>query len=889
MPNNYKHYVSLMCDRLTDIYDDPRLIEPRWNSSQCVTDKRSYEYEVVDNADNLVCTIPAMTDQGFFIIQGEQKVQLIQEVRLRTEHFLSDNPPCCICNVMNSVVPVKIRISNRSLIQLDTFMIHKDLEGVKVISVYELLFQVFPTDDNIRELILAYCTEDDLTDMCAWYILSSGTVGGSGLDIDDYRETIRSKLFSNMNNFTIRMTVISMTVQCVRLMHGLCDVSDRDHYALKHLRTPGEIFYSMLQACIKSSQINLQSAVQAHIYSCLRRGEVVINGRTHDKMAAQLSKRSPIDAISSVRKVIVPCDENSPNMAMRQIHSSQTGYICPCETPEGRSVGIIKHLAATALISVPVDLKEYIMRVCTHELHTVDIPTWIMLDGAVVGLCSAGDANMTKRSLKHTYPSVSCVLIHNVLKIRSVGGRPIRPLLNIEDHPVDWNDIRPWERMVKAHTIRYVDPVECSQNGVCQVDYDKRGWRKSAYMEIHPCVMLGLTACMVPYAEHNQAARNVFSTAQIKQAQPMIDAEKTCYYLQRPVVSTLIGRAMGIDVNGINLVTCIMSLAGFNQEDAIIFKKSTADRGAFMYAVTKTVRVNTSNPWQHIVDANKHISIISGGVEKQLTDINTMLTSPRLKDVQSVSTGARSTVEISLSEHRDLRVGDKLASRHAQKGVVGFIMNDEDMPFNDLDGMIPDIIINPHAIPSRMTIGQLIESVVGKHCCISGTFGDGTPFLRSSGTDISHILANTRDTVRMRLGTTGELIRTPIAMGVVYYMALGHHAADKMFVRSNGPKSMMSRQPVSGRARGGGLRFGEMEYECLIAHGADDLITGISDNSDMQDVPYCNRCKLVTDRPHSPCPYCHCTTVMNKVPFSYVVFKDLMLASGIKLQTDITK
>ncbi len=126
-------------------------------------------------------------------------------------------------------------------------------------------------------------------------------------------------------------------------------------------------------------------------------------------------------------------------------------------------------------------------------------------------------------------------------------------------------------------------------------------------------------------------------------------------------------------------------------------------------------------------------------------------------------------------------------------------------------------------------------------------------------------------------------------MGVVYYMALGHHAADKIFVRSDGPKSMMSRQPVSGRARGGGLRFGEMEYECLIAHGAHDLITGISENSDMQDVPYCNRCKLVTDRPHSPCPYCHCTTVMKKVPFSYVVFKDLMLASGIKLQTDITK
>jgi DNA-directed RNA polymerase beta subunit len=156
------------------------------------------------------------------------------------------------------------------------------------------------------------------------------------------------------------------------------------------------------------------------------------------------------------------------------------------------------------------------------------------------------------------------------------------------------------------------------------------------------------------------------------------------------------------------------------------------------------------------------------------------------------------------------------------------------------------------------------------------------------------------DTERMILGTTGEMIKTPIAVGIVYYMALKHQAADKIYVRSKNVssistrKSIMSRQPISGRSKGGGLRLGEMEYDCLIAHGASKLVTEVSENSDMVDVPYCNTCKIVTDifqipaRTSGLCRLCKTTnTVIKRVPFSYVILKDMLLAANINVQTEL--
>jgi DNA-directed RNA polymerase II subunit RPB2 len=180
---------------------------------------------------------------------------------------------------------------------------------------------------------------------------------------------------------------------------------------------------------------------------------------------------------------------------------------------------------------------------------------------------------------------------------------------------------------------------------------------------------------------------------------------------------------------------------------------------------------------------------------------------------------------------RSLRIpviGDKFSSRHGQKGTVGMVYRQEDMPFSR-DGVVPDIIINPHAIPSRMTIGQLIECLTGKVCCDRAVRGDGTPFTSLGIEDISRTLLedcglHPQGNEILYNGITGKQIKADIFMGPTYYQRLKHMVDDKIHSRSTGPLVMLTRQPAEGRARDGGLRIGEMERDCLISHGSSKFL-----------------------------------------------------------------
>ena len=875
--DDYRHYVSMMGDLVGG-----RIVHPKTSPERCMETQETYEHEIVVGG-SVACTVPAMTDLGYFIIKGSEKVVLIQEVKLKSELF-SGAGTACELSIEDASVPVRLTMVNDSIIELDTHMIHNNMRGIKSIGVYEVVVCMFmecvPQKERYERLSLlfrSYCAEH--ADACMVYMLSS-TKGVGGLHIQADRETIRSKTFGGKDDDIVVATMVTMVVECVTVHLGLRAPSDRDDYTMKCLRTPGDTVYGIFKHCVTTckSRKNLRSSVDNHVHTFMKRGDITIGGRTYSKMAIQLSRRSDIDLLSCVRKIMMPCDENSPNVQMRQIHPSQMGYVCPCETPEGKTVGITKSLACCCTISTKTNIGEWVSSCCTTSTKTnIGRDLWAVVDGAVVGWCDRTAAE----ELKRTHPTVSVTFPRpNVAKIRTAAGRPLRPLLRVSHRPVDWNQPE----------TELLDPAECASARVASNGY-RGDWRKYTHAEIHPCAMLGLAASLIPFPEHNQSARNVFSSSMIKQAMQMNPRlDKSCPTLQRPLVSTVVGRAVGYgeNPNGLNLVVCIMSLGGFNQEDAIIVKKSAVDRGMFESVVRHTTSVTVDHPWHEVSRANGVLTVVHGGAERSLVEVRSMFSSPEIVDVKdSEVENGRSKLHVTVREHRILSLGDKLSSRHGQKGVVGVMMHEEDMPF-DSNGITPDIVINPHAIPSRMTVGQLLESVLGKSAAMSGDFVDGTPFVRHEAA------VHARDTEVMTLGTTGETVENPVAMGVVYYMPLKHQAADKVYVRSAGPKSIMSRQPISGRSKGGGLRFGEMEYDCLIAHGASKMLTEVSESSDMVEVPYCKHCLIVTDTFDSAgpgelgeCRLCGSKTVRRRLPFSYVVLKDLLLAANIQVQTKL--
>lgn len=242
-----------------------------------------------------------------------------------------------------------------------------------------------------------------------------------------------------------------------------------------------------------------------------------------------------------------------------------------------------------------------------------------------------------------------------------------------------------------------------------------------------------------------------------------------------------------------------------------------------------------------------------------------------------------SFVKIRVRSERVPTIGDKFCSRHGQKGTVGMIVEPEDMP-QTATGIVPDIIINPHCIPSRMTIAHLMETLMGRVGCEIGAVGDGSPFTDVSVDGLSRML---RDDLKlepytnevMYCGTSGKQMATSIFMGPIFYQRLKHMVDDKIHSRSSGPLVMLTRQPAEGRARDGGLRFGEMERDCMIAHGASDFLKEIMmEKSDNFQCFVCKSCGLLgLVNPTAgiyKCSSCENTTdfAQVRVPYAYKLF-----------------
>jgi DNA-directed RNA polymerase II subunit RPB2 len=435
--------------------------------------------------------------------------------------------------------------------------------------------------------------------------------------------------------------------------------------------------------------------------------------------------------------------------------------------------------------------------------------------------------------------------------------------------------------------------------------------RTFTHCEIHPAMILGVCASIIPFPDHNQSPRNTYQSAMGKQAMGvtltnynmrMDTMANVLYYPQKPLATT---RSMEYlkfrDLPaGQNAIVAIACYSGYNQEDSVIMNQSAIDRGLFrslfyraymdqekrvgisvVENFEKPVRSDTLKMKHGTYDKLDDDGIITPGSRVSGDDIIIGKTAPIAPDAEElgqrtklhvkrdVSTPLRSTengivdqvllttsveglkfVKVRTRTTKVPQIGDKFASRHGQKGTIGITYRQEDMPFT-ADGLTPDIIINPHAIPSRMTIAHLIECLLSKVASLTGQEGDATPFTDVTITSISEILKTygfqQRGFEVMYNGHTGRKLAAQIFLGPTYYQRLRHMVDDKIHARARGPLQILTRQPVEGRARDGGLRFGEMERDCMISHGASAFLKErLLDVSDAFRVHICEICGLMT-------------------------------------------
>ena len=540
-------------------------------------------------------------------------------------------------------------------------------------------------------------------------------------------------------------------------------------------------------------------------------------------------------------------------------------------------------------------------------------------------------------------------LIRPVLKVKNNNILYTPEIISkLDNKKLYWNDLL-ISCNIDESIIEYIDPLEQYFSMIAMKKKELKMQKnnniyKYTHCEIHPSSIFGILASCIPYPDHNQSPRNTYQSAMGKQAMGVYVTnyekrmDKTAYvlsYPMRPLVDTRIMNIINLNKipSGEMVIVAIASHTGYNQEDSILFNKASLDRGLFQATVyhtekdedkkiqgdeeirckpdpTKTKGMKFANydkvdsngviPENTLVEdrdiiiskilpikenRNDHTKVIK--YEDQSKIYRTKEETYIDKNYIERNGDGYNFCKVRLRIVRKPVIGDKFSSRHGQKGTIGNIINEEDMPYTG-EGLKPDIIINPHAIPSRMTIGQLKETLLGKVLLELGLFGDGTSFEELDIKDICKELQKngyeSNGNEVMYNGLTGEQIDSNIFIGPAFYQRLKHMVNDKQHSRSIGPMVNLTRQPAEGRSRDGGLRFGEMERDAMVAHGASRFTKGrLYDASDAFKVNVCKKCGLIAaynNKTHIHyCKTCENRTDFNLVHIPYsckLLFQELM-------------
>ena len=708
------------------------------------------------------------------------------------------------------------------------------------------------------------------------------------------------------------------------------------------------------------------ATIENGIKRALSTGDFGIKHSNSNKVGvAQVYNRlNYVSSLSHARRISTPTDKSGKLVPPRKLHNTTWGFICPAETPEGQSVGVVKNIAYMTHMTIysnSLPLYEYII----PNITKIDEPSLtsemiydkvkVFINGAWVGITQNPIElyNMLKekkhKGIINIYTSIVFDYKLKEIRVCNDSGRLTRPLLRVKNRNIlinntiinkinsgeyNWDHLLTSSKIEEA-VIEYIDPEEQSWSMIATTPKDiintNNKLLKYTHCEIHPSTMFGVLASCIPFPEHNQSPRNTYQCAQGKQAMGVYATnyenrmDKTAYvlnYPMKPLVETRIMNLIHLNKipSGSQLIVAIMTHTGYNQEDSLLINKGSIDRGMALTTVYHTEKdedkqkINGDEEIRCKPDPTKTKGLKMGNYNKvnskgvipentliENRDVIIAKVTPikenrndhtkiiKYEDQSKIYKTAEETyvdknyidrngegynfAKVRTRVVRKPVIGDKFSSRHGQKGTVGNIIPECDMPYTE-NGIRPDIIINPHAIPSRMTIGQLKETVLGKVLVELGLFGDGTAFGDFDVKDICNLLLKAgyeaHGNELLYSGLSGEQVECSVFMGPVFYQRLKHMVNDKAHSRSIGPMVNLTRQPAEGRSRDGGLRFGEMERDCMVSHGASRFTRGrMYDASDKYSVFVCRKCGLIAS--YNDKMHIHlCHTCGNRADFAYV-------------------
>jgi len=498
--------------------------------------------------------------------------------------------------------------------------------------------------------------------------------------------------------------------------------------------------------------------------------------------------------------------------------------------------------------------------------------------------------------------------------------------------------------LIRSGVVEFLDAEE-EENALVALN-EASMTDETTHLEIDPTSIFGLTVNTAPFPESNSLARHLMFASYIKQAQGLYATNFNLrfdsrayilFYPQAPLITTTAYETLKFSnhASGQNLVVALSTHYGYNKQDAIVVSKAAVDRGmgrSMFYktysdeerrypggqkdvfkmppattdgylgehAYSKLSEDGIIEPEMEVEEGDVLVgkvapprfleeNIGAGGLEEKTRDDSIVVKPGEKGVVDSVvfteSPGATKIVKVRVRGIRIPEVGDKFGSRHGQKGVIAQVVPNEDMPFTE-NGIVPDLLLNPHGIPSRVTFGHLLETLAGKAGSMKGSKLDGTAFSQSGKDRMEEygkiLEARGFDKYGEEVlydGFTGRPFRAKIFVGIVYYNRLYHMVSNKMQVRSRGTVQILTHQPTEGKARQGGLRFGEMERDVLVAYGASLLLKErMLDQSDKWPVLICKDCGSVGYRDYAKkinvCPLCNSNSLI-EVEISYA-FKLLL-------------